>query len=426
MAELALDDEAAAPRAGATERLRILHILDHSIPLHSGYSFRTLSILRQQRALGWETVQLTTPKHTLPAPPREEVDGWSFHRTPPLGRLGGSLPVLREAALVAATARRLREVAAAERPDLLHAHSPVLNALAALRVGRRLGLPVVYEVRAFWEDAAVDLGTAAEGSLRYRATRAIESFALRRCDQITTICEGLRGDMLARGLPDDKITVIPNAVDPAQFAFGRPADPALLRRLDLEGRRVLGFIGSFYSYEGLDLLVGALPLLLASRPDAALLLVGDGPMAAEVRALAARLGVASAIRFIDRVPHAEVADYYDLVDLFVYPRRSMRLTELVTPLKPLEAMARGRLVLASDVGGHRELIRDGETGFLFKAGSAEALAEAALAILARPDELAAVRGNARRFIERERSWTGSVARYRAVYARAFGARRQPG
>src|SRR6185312_16061682 len=154
------------------------------------------------------------------------------------------------------------------------------------------------------------------------------SFALRRCDQITTICEGLRGDMLARCLPDDKITVIPNAVDPAQFAFDRPADPALRRRLDLEGRSVLGFIGSFYSYEGLDLLVGALPPLLASRPDAALLLVGDGPMAAEVRALAARLGLASAIRFIDRVPHAEVADYYDLVDLFVYPRRSMRLTEL--------------------------------------------------------------------------------------------------
>jgi glycogen(starch) synthase len=403
--------------------MKILHVLDHSVPLHSGYSFRTLAILREQRALGWDTVQLTTPKHTLPAPPREEVDGFIFHRTPPLSEFTSRVPVLREAAIVTSTARRLEEVARIEKPDILHAHSPVLDALACLRVGRKLGIPVVYEVRGFWEDAAVDLGTAKEGDLRYRATRALETFALRRSDAITTICDGLRIEMERRGLPADKITVIPNSVDPALFAFGRPVKPELKHRLGLDGKVVLGFIGSFYSYEGLDLLVRSLPAMLAERQDVALLLVGGGPVEKEVKALAESLGVTAAIRFVDRVPHAEVPDYYDLVDLFVYPRRSMRLTELVTPLKPLEAMARGRIVLASDVGGHRELIRDGDTGFFFKAGSVEALARTALDVLGRGEALTAIRQNARTFVEHERTWKGSVARYRGVYDRALASRR---
>jgi PEP-CTERM/exosortase A-associated glycosyltransferase len=404
--------------------MKILHILDHSVPLHSGYSFRTLSILKQQRALGWTTIQLTTPKHTMPSAPCEEVDGFTFYRTDAPAELIGRLPVLREAALVSAVAKRIEQVVEIERPDLLHAHSPVLNALAALRVGWKLGLPTVYEVRAFWEDAAVDLGTASPGSLRYRATRALETFALRRCDAITTICEGLRGDMLKRGLPSEKIVVIPNAVDPDEFDFGGSVNEALRHRLDLDGKVVLGFIGSFYSYEGLDLLVRALPVLRAARPEIALLLVGGGPVAEQIKALAAEQGVADAIRFVGRVPHDEVSAYYGLVDLLVYPRHSQRLTELVTPLKPLEAMARGRLVLASDVGGHRELIRDGETGFLFRADDVSALAKAALDILANPVQWPRIRDQARRFVEDERTWAASVSRYRETYARALSFRRE--
>jgi PEP-CTERM/exosortase A-associated glycosyltransferase len=404
--------------------MKILHILDHSVPLHSGYTFRTLSILKQQRALGWETVQLTTPKHTMTSPPREEVDGFAFYRTKPLPGVLDALPVMRETALVGAVAQRLEEVVQLERPDILHAHSPVLNALAALRVGRKLGLPVVYEVRAFWEDAAVDLGTATQGSLRYRATRALESFALRRCDAITTICEGLRSDMLQRGVASDKIVVIPNAVDPGKFEYGGAPNEALRRGLGLDGRTVLGFIGSFYSYEGLDLLVHALPALRAARAEIALLLVGGGPMADQIKAQAAAQGVADAIRFIGRVPHDEVSAYYGLVDLLVYPRHSQRLTELVTPLKPLEAMARGRLVLASDVGGHRELIRDGETGFLFRADDVAALAKAALDILANPAQSPRIRDEARRFVVEERTWAASVARYRETYRSALSLRRE--
>jgi len=395
--------------------LRVLHVLDHSIPLHSGYTFRTLSLLREQRKLGWETHHLTSPKHTAPGAAEETVDGWHFHRTPAARAL--RLPGLSEMALMKATQQRLLDVAARVQPHIIHAHSPVLNALPALRVGRALNIPVVYEVRAFWEDAAVDHGSTHEGSLRYRLTRWMETRALRQAAHVFTICEGLRADIVARGIDAGRVTVIPNAVDIAAFDPGGTADEALKQQLGLAGATAVGFIGSFYAYEGLDLLLAALPLLLQRRPDVRLLLVGGGPQDAALRAQAQALGVADKVVFTGRVPHAEVQRYYDLVDVLAYPRHSMRLTELVTPLKPLEAMAQGRMLVASDVGGHRELIRDGETGSLFRAGDAAALAQAIGDLLARRAEWPRLRSQGRRFVEQERNWARSVSHYRAAYAR---------
>ena len=394
--------------------MKILHVLDHSIPLHSGYTFRTLAILREQRRLGWETFHLTSPKHTATQAPEESVDGWHFFRTPP-AEGGPKLPGLSEMALMRQLEKRLAEVAAKVRPDIIHAHSPVLNALPALRVGRKAGIPVVYEVRAFWEDAAVDHGTTTEGSLRYRLTRRMETHALRHARHVFTICEGLRGDIVARGIPAAKVTVIPNAVDIDAFEPGGQPDEALKAKLGLTGATVVGFIGSFYAYEGLDLLLQALPALLQRRPEVRVLLVGGGPQDAALKAQAQVLGVADKVVFTGRVPHAEVQRYYDLVDVLAYPRHSMRLTELVTPLKPLEAMAQGRLLVASDVGGHKELIRHGETGWLFQAGSAEALAAAVEQLLDRRSQWPGLRAAGREFVERERNWAASVARYRPVF-----------
>lgn len=412
--------------------LRVLHVLDHSIPLHSGYTFRTLSLLREQRKLGWDTHHLTSPKHSAglagkdaqiaasaTATLEETVDGWHFFRTPQ-GSGGFSLPGLGELHLMGQLERRLQQVAEQLRPQIIHAHSPVLNALPAIKVGRRLGIPVVYEVRAFWEDAAVDHGTTTEGSLRYRMTRAMETHALKRVDHVFTICQGLRGDIVARGIPADKVTVIPNAVDIESFEPGGQADEALKTRLGLAGCTVLGFIGSFYAYEGLDLLLQALPAILAQRPEVRVLLVGGGPQDAALKAQAEALGLRDKVVFTGRVPHAEVTRYYDLVDVLVYPRHSMRLTELVTPLKPLEAMAQGRILVASDVGGHQELIRDGETGLLFKAGSAEGLSQAVLRLLGQPELWPRLRAQGRRFVEQERNWAASVANYPAVYQALTG------
>ena len=392
--------------------MRILHILDHSIPLHSGYTFRTAAILREQRALGWETFHLTSPKQGETKSMVEEVEGLRFHRTAVPTPARSGIAELRQ---IRAVQARIEQLAAELRPDILHAHSPVLNAIPAIRAGRKLGIPVVYEIRAFWEDAAVDHGTTTEGSLRYRATKGLETWAIKRADHVFTICEGLRADIVGRGIPAAKVTVIPNAVDIESFQLSGDADPALREQLGLAGTTVVGFVGSFYAYEGLDLLLDAFPALLQKRPELRLLLVGGGPQDENLKAQALRLGVADKVVFTGRVPHKDVSRYYDQIDLLAYPRHSMRLTELVTPLKPLEAMAQGRLFVASDVGGHKELIRDGETGRLFKAGSAEALAAAIDDLLAHRERWPAMRAAGRQFVEDVRNWTNSVANYTPVY-----------
>ena len=392
--------------------LRILHVLDHSTPLHSGYTFRTLSILREQHSLGWETVHLTSPKQGPTAKLQDDVDGLTFYRTPSMAGVG----LLSQMCL---TARRLSEVVRLKQPQLIHVHSPVLNALPSLWVARRQRLPLVYEMRASWEDAAVDHGTTLEGSMRYRMSRALETFALRQADQITTICEGLRNDITQRGIARDRVTVIPNAVDPGLFSLGREVDLDLRRSLGLDGAIVLGFIGSFYGYEGLDLLVNATQRLLPRYPHLRVLLVGGGPQEDTLKAQVATAGLQDRVIFTGRVAHAEVQRYYELIDVLAYPRLPTRLTELVTPLKPLEAMAQGRMLVASDVGGHRELIRHGETGFLFRAGDAGALAQAIEDVLVQRELWPKIRLQARRFVERERTWAASVSRYRAVYQQAM-------
>lgn len=392
--------------------LRILHVLDHSVPLHSGYSFRTLSILREQRQLGWETFHLTSPKHGPSASLQEDAEGMTFYRTP--SAMGTGL--LNQMRL---TANRLAEVIKMTKPDVIHAHSPVLNALPSLWVGRRHHLPVVYEMRASWEDAAVDHGSTTEGSVRYRLSRALESFALRHADQVTTICEGLRGDIVVRGIPSERITVIPNAVDASAFRFGVEADPELRHSLGLDGATVIGFAGSFYGYEGLDLLLEAVRRMIPRHPTMRVLLVGGGPQENNLKAQAAASGLSDRVIFTGRVPHADVQRYYELIDVLAYPRLPIRLTELVTPLKPLEAMAQGRMFVASDVGGHRELVRHGETGFLFRAGDATALEKAMDELLAQREMWPKIRMQARRFVESERTWGASVARYGDVYQRAL-------
>ena len=399
--------------------LRILHVFDHSLPLHSGYTFRSANILREQRKLGWETLHITSPKQINCTLAEEDADGLHFYRTQQPKGLVSRLPVLNQWAFMRATEQRLLGLAKTLKPDILHAHSPVLNAWPAIHVGEKLGIPVVYEIRAFWEDAAVDHGTQSEGGIRYRLTKALETAAVRRANQVVTICQGLREDLIARGIPNAKIGVVPNAVDIEHFSLSSGPDPELKSRLGLADCRVIGFLGSFYAYEGLDLLIAALPGILAKAPDVRLLLVGGGPQEANLKAQAAALGLTDKVVFVGRVPHAEVSRYYDLVDLLAYPRHPMRLTELVTPLKPLEAMAQGHLLIASDVGGHKELISDGQTGVLFRAGDSEDLAIKTLATLALADHGAAIRANGRSFVERERNWARSIANYKTIYGAAL-------
>jgi PEP-CTERM/exosortase A-associated glycosyltransferase len=399
---------------------RVLHVLDHSLPLHSGYTFRSLAIMKAQKALGIDVRGLTGLRQEAwggGTAPIEEA-GIRFERT--LGRPEGS-PGVREWREIAALSARITELARDWRPDVIHAHSPSLCGMGGLRAARKLDVPLVYEIRAFWEDAAAGNGTGHAGSLRYWLTRQLENRVIAGADAVVTICGGLRDDLIARGFAGKDITVMPNGVDLTMFGDPPPPDPALAAELGLGAHGswgpVIGFIGSFYPYEGLDDLIAAMPAILAAQPHARLLLVGGGPDEALLKAQAQASPAAHAIRFIGRVPHHEVERYYALTDVLCYPRKAMRLTELVTPLKPLEAMAQGKLVAASSVGGHRELIADGVTGTLFAPDDPAALAAALAGLFAAPEAWPHRRETARQYVGRDHDWATNAARYLPVYQR---------
>lgn len=396
---------------------RVLHILDHSLPLHSGYTFRTRAILKSQQAAGLTVRGVTGPRHADAGPEIEEIDGLTFHRV--AGRFAGP-PGLSEWREIEAFREGIEGVARQWQPEVLHAHSPALCGMAGLRAAKRLGLPFVYEIRAFWEDAAVGNGTGREGSLKYRLTRALENRVVAGADAVFTICKGLRDDLVARGHDGEKTGLSPNGVDLALFGDPVARDDALAHELGIGAGPVVGFIGSFYDYEGLDDLVAALPALRQRHPHAQLLLVGGGPMDEALRAQAAASPAGDAIVFTGRVPHAEVERYYSLIDVLAYPRKHSRLTDLVTPLKPLEAMAQRRIVAASDVGGHRELITDGQTGLLFPPDDPMRMAASLADFIDRRDSWPTMREAGRAHVAAHHDWARNVQRYQRVYQDLIG------
>jgi len=395
---------------------RVLHVLDHSLPLHSGYTFRTRAILKAQEGLGLEVRGITGQRHNWEAADNgspELADGLTFHRTP--GTPQGP-PLLRELGEIAALDGAIRALAATWRPDVIHAHSPALCGAAAARAARALGIPLVYEIRAFWEDAAVGNMTGTEGSLKYRLTRALETRVAKGADALFTICEGLSDDLIARGIPSRRIGVMRNGVDLELFGEPVPRDDALAEQFGIAPQApVIGYIGSFYAYDGVDDLIAAMPLLRRSHPDARLLLVGAGPMDAAWRAAAAALPEPGAVIFTGRVPHTEVERYYSLVDVLAYPRKRQRLTDLVTPLKPLEAMAQRRLVAASSVGGHRELITHGDTGTLFAPDDPAACAAALAGLLSAREGWEAMKDRAVTHVRARHDWAANARDYLSVY-----------
>ncbi|MEM6584421.1 MAG: TIGR04063 family PEP-CTERM/XrtA system glycosyltransferase [Pseudomonadota bacterium] len=398
---------------------RVLHVLDHSLPIHSGYTFRTRAILKAQEALGVEVRGITGLRHEVElggvSKPGdiESVDGLTFHRT--AGLPTGVSP-LREFEEASALTASIMDAAEEWRPDILHAHSPALNGLAALRAARALDVPLVYEIRAFWEDAAVGNKTGREGSAKYRLTRALETQVVQSADAVFTICDGLRDDLIARGIAGDKIDVMRNGVDLSLFGDPLPRDDALAEELGIpQGAPVIGYIGSFYDYEGVDDLIAAMPLLRERHPQAHLLLVGGGEMDTPWRVAATALRDRECVIFTGRVPHAQVERYYSLIDVLAYPRKASRLTDLVTPLKPLEAMAQRRIVAASDVGGHRELVTHGETGTLFAPDDPASCAKALADLLDARDSWEAMRETGVTHVRAGHDWSRNVARYLSVY-----------
>ena len=397
---------------------RILHVLDRSIPNLSGYSIRSKYIVEFQKKIGFHPIVLTTPKYERTV--QEQINGIEYYRTSMDSQgLSGILmkfPFLREQLMMRQVEKKIAELVRTEKVDIIHAHSPSLCGLPALAAARRLKKPVVYEVRAFWEDAAVDRKRFAENSLKYKLSSRMEQRLFDQADAVVCICEGLRREIAGR-TNNSQLFVVPNGVDTSTFTPMEKSQE-LIEKYQIQGKVVIGFIGSFFTFEGLADLVQSIPLVIKAKENVVALIVGEGVEDQNLRDMSAKMGLeGNSVIFTGRVPHEEVKDYYSVMDVLVYPRISKRITELVTPLKPLEAMAMEKTVLVSDVGGLRELVSDGHNGFVFKAGNVNDLAEKLIYLGANPEHCGNIGRQARKDMLSERDWSIIVQKYNGVYER---------
>ena len=399
--------------------VRVLHVLHMSLPFMAGYTIRSDYILRYQRAHGMSPAVVTSAQQMSGETFHEEINGICHWRTPELR--GKQLPGLREIRLMAALEARVSAAIREWRPDVVHAHSPMLVGLPALRAARKYGLPLVYEVRDLWENASVDRGKFAEGSLQYRVAQGAETIVFKRADAVVTICESLKGEIAPRVGNRGALRVVANGVDSDKF-IPREAPLATWEKWKLSGKKVIGYVGTFQPYEGLQTLIEAVREIAREVPEAHVVITGAGGQENELKAFAKEKGLEHLVTFTGRVPHDEVFNIYAMASLMVYPRILTRTTALTTPLKPLEAMAMERAVIVSDVPAMGELVRYGETGFVFRAGDSGDLAKKAIEILKDPARLAQVGKNAREWILKERQWPSLLSQYAGIYEKAVAGR----
>ena len=399
--------------------MKILHVLETSIPHTVGYTVRARAIIDNQRQIGLDPVVVTSP--FFPGKdltqPVVTINGTSYYRTNhipvPASARSKLASYFVRARMVSRYRKAVLEVARKERPDVIHAHSSYTNLYAAVPAARELGVPLVYEVRTLWGESAVIENGLRRNSLKHRLVWSFELGAMRRADLVVPIARGIRDELVRRGIPAEKLKIVPNGVDSSHFQ-PVPVDTALAERTGLRGRFIVGFIGSILRLEGLSTLIDAYRICRAQRPDVALVIVGDGPERAALEAQARQLGLTDVL-FAGKVPHEEVSSWYSIMDVLVYPRIRAVINERVTPLKPLEAMALDKVCVASDVGGLMELIRHDDTGVIFRSEDPADLAAAILALKDDPARMQRIRQAASTFIKEEREWSTIVRRYIDVY-----------
>ncbi|WP_154402136.1 glycosyltransferase [Ornithinimicrobium cavernae] len=420
---------------------RVLHVLKISLPhRQSGYALRSYYLLREQARAGADLSAVTL----LDFPPRDNGAGDDPAGERPTEEWVGEVlhtRLLREEVprpehpdeFLSAFATALAEVVRERRPSVIHAHSGHRGydlVRAALVVGRATGVPVVYEVRGFFEALwTSDLERAERGEM-YQLRRAVEAHCMASADAVVTLSQSMRQDILERRLPapggsegegalavdPERVFVVPNGVD-AQAIVPRERREDLVERLGLQGAFVFGYVSNLdHPREGQELLVEAVGILRSQGVAARALIVGDGARADYLRQLAEDRGVADDVVFTGQVPHDQVGDYYALLDVFVVPRIDERAARLVTPLKPYEAMAMGLPVVVSDLPALREIIGDGERGESFPASDAAGLARTLARLAGDPEQRRRLAERGRAWVVRERTWAAAAATYEQVYA----------
>jgi glycosyltransferase involved in cell wall biosynthesis len=425
---------APTPRtmAYAATRGRILHLLTNSLPYRqAGYTVRAQSIGRSQADAGLDPHFATRAgfplnEGVLRVAREERVDGIPYHRLAP-----GLDPSAGPERIATETAREAAGLVARLRPAALHPASNFLNGAVALALRDRFGIPVVYEVRGFLEEtwasrqaagAAGAAGNPPEAE-RYSGAKAAETAVMLAADAVVTLSETMRVDIVGRGAKPADVLVIPNAVDVDRFV-SRGRDDALAAALGIQaGETVIGYVSSLTGYEGIRYLLQATAILRDRGRRVRALIVGDGEDRPALEAESRRLGLgpgadgAGTAIFTGRVNHADVQRYYSVIDVFVVPRTNDRVSRLVTPLKPYEAMALERAVVVSGVDALREIVADGETGLVFRPEDATSLADVVEPLLDDTSRRQALGRAARAWVAENRTWSRNGRRYRELYER---------
>ncbi|MEA5446309.1 glycosyltransferase family 4 protein [Gammaproteobacteria bacterium AB-CW1] len=401
----------------------VLYLLHNSLPHASGgYATRTHGLVCGLRAHGWEVecaTRLGYPQDIKQAAgwvaPVDHVDGVPYHRLRDPSRAYRRVDAERYLEL---NARAVEKLARKRRPAILHGASNHINGIAAVWAGRRLGIPSIFEVRGLWELTRISRQPEFENSELYRMIVKLETQACLEADRVIAITEALKELLVERGVPADKITVVPNGTDTERFSQTLSGGTETRRAWAIPPEAVVfGYVGSMPQYEGLDDLITAVARLREQQSELPVycLLVGDGDQFDELKSQAMRLGVADRVRFTGRVPHDEVESYYAAMDAMVFPRKPQPVTETVSPMKPFEAMAMGKPIIASNVAALAEIIRDGETGVLFEKGRTESLA-AAMARVAQDDPLRReIAGRALAWVRENRDWRQLTREIEGLY-----------
>lgn len=401
---------------------KVLHVLEYSVPNLVGYTIRSKYIVDNQRHEGIEPVVITSPlqgKTELPFQQFEEIDSVRYYRTGEFSKLDMAEPLplrlLRRYAYSKAYLKAIKWVAKEEKVQIIHSHSSYLNGMRANKAARTLGIPSVYEVRGLWQDTAtVNVGTNPRG-WKYRYVDYMERKAMLGADRVVTISEQLRDELIRKGVKEDGLFVVPNGVD-TQIFKRRKKHSKILKQYKLGKKVVFGFIGSIRRIEGLSLFLENLSKIIGKTKDICVLIVGDGYEVDNLKKIIKENNLQEYVILTGQVNHSKILDYYSVIDIALYPRIDAKVNHMVTPLKILEAMAMEKVVVASDVGGLKELIEDGKNGLLFRVDDGDHLVKRCMDVIENPSILQTIGRNARAWAVQERDWGKVIKLYNEVYS----------
>lgn len=401
-----------------------LSVLAQSLPHRSGgYATRSHGILTGLRGRGWQPQAVTRlgfPYDRWPAAStttvadQDSVEGITYHRLLEPGER--AYPTSPMSSYIERFTHRIMEQARAQRAGLIHASSFQNNGLAGLAAARRLGVPFVYEMRGLEDLMKVSRNPDFAGTGAYEYMTTLENHIVAHADLTFVITEALREEMIRRGGPSDRIEVLPNGVHTSDFE-PRDRDEALLDELGLRDTAIIGYAGGLVDYEGLELLVEAAAVLKQQRQDFAVVIVGDGHIEARLHRLVERLAVADVVRFTGRVAHSEVARYLSIFDITPFPRLPLPVCELISPIKPFEAMSMGKAVVSSSVAALTEIVEDEVRGLVFDKGDSADLARVLGRYLDSAELRASMGAAARQWVLAHRDWSDVVEVVDAAYHR---------